>query len=193
MLNGTAPDHTTPSPPPATSPRHYPIERTEPSRPPDSIDQGFQWPPKFDLDEVDLSSDAHARNFRRPSARTQAPKYERRVEFDDEKSRDSALRYKSVASSIPAGVSTGVVSPRGTATSPKRGTRRERDRWEMLRSAPRWVVVAVGITILLASLVLLTYLLRRPQVAAGSAYVPLLASAASERGALVSLAHAGRR
>jgi type VI protein secretion system component VasF len=69
------------------------------------------------------------------------------------------------------------VSPREPAASSRHGTHRELARAETRRVAPRWVVVAIGVTILLVSLLLLTYVLRRPQVSAGSAYVRPLASA----------------
>lgn len=179
LLNGGAPEPapparpTAPPPPPINS-----IEQTASSRPGDSIDETFQWPPKFDLDAIDLSGDAHARNFRRRSSRTQATQVERRVDFDDERAPyDSAWRHESVASSVPAGVSTRAVSPREPARSSRRGTHRELARADIRRVAPRWVMVAIGVTILLVSLVLLTYFLRRPQVSARSAGVRPLASA----------------
>jgi len=180
LLNGGAPPEpappsrpTTPSPRPINS-----IEQTASSRPVDSIDETFQWPPKFDLDAVDLSGDAHARNFRRPSSRTQAPQVKRRADFDDERAPyDSAWRHESVASSAPAGVSAVAVSSREPAGSSRHGTHRELARADGRRVAPRWVLVAIGVTILVVSLVLLTYFLRRPQVSARSAGVGPLASA----------------
>ena len=190
LLNGP-PEQAPPSRPTAASPRPInsidktassrpldSIEQTASSRPLDSIEETFQWPPKFDLDAVDLSGDAHARNFRRRSSRTQAPQVERRVDFDDERAPyDSAWRHGSVASSVPANVRGVAVSPREPAASSRHGTHRELARAETRRVAPRWVVVAIGVTILLVSLLLLTYVLRRPQVSAGSAYVRPLASA----------------
>jgi len=203
LLNGGAPEQAPPSRPTAASPRPInsidktassrpldsidktassrpldSIEQTTSSRPLDSIEETFQWPPKFDLDAVDLAGDAHARNFRRRSSRTQAPQVERRVDFDDERAPyDSAWRHGSVASSVPANVRGVAVSPREPAASSRHGTHRELARAETRRVAPRWVVVAIGVTILLVSLLLLTYVLRRPQVSAGSAYVRPLASA----------------
>jgi len=179
LLNGIAPEQAPPSRPTAASPRPInSIEQTASSQPPDSIEETFQWPPTFDLDAVDLSGNAHARSFRRRSSRTQAPQVERRVEFGDEKAPyDSAWRHGSVASPVPAGVRGVAVSPREPAASSSRGTHRELARAETRRVAPRWVVIAIGITILLVLLVLLTYLLRRPQVSAGPAYVQPLASA----------------
>lgn len=189
LLNGSAPEPAPPSRPTAASPRPInpieqtasarpinSIEQTASARPVDSVEEIFQWPPTFDLDAVDLSGDAHARNFRRRSPRTQAPQVERRVEFDDERApQDSAWRHRSVASS--AGVSATGVFPREPAVASRRGTYREGARAETRRLAPRWVVVAIAITILLVSLVLLTYFLRRPQVSARSAGVRPLASA----------------
>ena len=191
LLNGSAPEQAPPSRPTAASPRPInsidktassrpldSIEQTASSRPLDSIEETFQWPPNFDLDAVDLAGNAHARNFRRRSSRTQAPQIERRVDFDDEKAPyDSAWRHGPVASSVSAGVRRVAVSPREPAASTRRGTHRELARAETRRVAPRWVMVAIGVTILLVSLLLLTYLLRRPQVTAGTAYVRPLASA----------------
>ena len=179
LLNGSAPEQAPPSRPTAAAPRKIDsIDQTASAQPLDSVEEIFQWPPKFDLDAVDLSGDAHARNFRRRSSRTQAPQVERRVEFDDERApHQSAWRHGSIASSAPAGVSAVAVSPREPAVVSRRGTHRDVARAETRRVAPRWVMVAIGIAILLASLVLLTYWLRRPQVAAGSAYVRPLASA----------------
>ncbi len=179
LLNGGAPEPTPPSRPTTPSPRPTnSIEQTASSRPVDSIDETFQWPPKFDLDAVDLSADAHARNFRRRSSRTQAPQVEPRADLDDVRTPpDSAWRHGSVASSVPAGVSAIAISPREPAVAARRGTYREVARAETRRLAPRWVLVGIGITILLVALALLTYWLRRPQVAAGSPDVRPLASA----------------
>jgi hypothetical protein len=178
LLNGGAPDPAPPSRPATASPRKIDsIEQTASSRPLDSVDETFQWPPKFDLDAVDLSGDAHARNFRRPSSRTQAPQVKRRADFDDERAPyDSAWRHESVASSAPAGVSAVAVSSREPAGSSRHGTHRELARADGRRVAPRWVLVAIGVTILLVSLMLLTYFLRRPQVSARSVGVRPLAS-----------------
>jgi len=180
LLNGSAPAQVPPSRPTAAASRKIDsIEQTaSSSRPLESIEEIFQWPPKFDLDAVDLSGDAHARKFRGRSSRTQAPQVERRVEFDDERApHDSAWRHGSVASSVPAGMSSVAVSPREPAVASRRGTHRELARAETRRVAPQWVVVAIGITILLVALMLLTYWLRRPQVAAGSPDVRPVASA----------------
>jgi hypothetical protein len=179
LLNGSAPEQAPLSRPTAASPRPInSIEQTASSRPLDSVEETFQWPPNFDLDAVDLAGNAHARNFRRRSSRTQAPQLERRVDFDDEKAPyESAWRHESVASSVPAGVRGVAVSPREPAASTRRGTHRELAGAETRRVAPRWVMVAIGVTILLVSLVLLTYFLRRPQVSARSADVRPLASA----------------
>jgi len=178
LLNGSAPEQAPPSRPTAASPRPInPIEPTASARPVDSVEEIFQWPAKFDLDAVDLSADAHARNFRRRSSRTQAPQVEQRADLDDVRTPpDSAWRHGSVASSVPAGVSAIAISPREPAVASRRGTHREVARAETRRVAPRWVLVAMGITILVA-LALLTYWLRRPQVAAGSPDVRPVASA----------------
>jgi hypothetical protein len=190
LLNGSAPEQAPPSRPTAASPRPInpieptasarPINSIEPTasaRPVDSVEEIFQWPAKFDLDAVDLSADAHARNFRRRSSRTQAPQVEQRADLDDVRTPpDSAWRHGSVASSVPAGVSAIAISPREPAVASRRGTHREVARAETRRVTPRWVLVAMGITILVA-LALLTYWLRRPQVAAGSPDVRPVASA----------------
>jgi hypothetical protein len=179
LLNGSAPEQAPPSRPTAAAPRTIDsIEQPAAARPRESVEEIFQWPPKFDLDAVDLSADAHARNFRRRSSRTQAPQVERRADLDDDRTpHDSAWRHGSVGSSVPAGVSAIAVSPREPAVTARRGTHREVARAETRRVAPRWVLVAIGITILLVAFVLLMYWLRRPQVAAGSADVRPLASA----------------
>jgi hypothetical protein len=157
LLSGTAPQETArPSRPTlASSPRSV-----------DSIDQTFPWPPKIDLDEIDLSRDANALNFRRPWARKQTARDQRRLEFDDQTpGHHSQVRHESAASSQPPSVSSTLVPPRVTAASPKRVAGREPGRAEARRVTPRWVVVAVALIVVLASLALLTYFLRNRQVA----------------------------
>jgi hypothetical protein len=155
LLDGTAPQETArPSRPTvASSPRSV-----------DSIEQTVPWPPKFDLDEIDLSRDANALDFRRPWTRTQTARDQRRLEFDDQTpGHHSQVRHESAASSQPPPVSATLVPPRVT---PKRVAGREPARAEARRVTPRWVVVAVALIVVVASLALLTYFLRNRQVAA---------------------------
>ena len=138
LLNGIGSEQATPSrPTPAPSLPLDSIEQTAPSHPLDSIGDAFQWPPKFDLDDVDLSRDAHARNFRRRSSRTQAPQDERRVELDDERPPyDSAWRHESVASSAPPVVRAMAVS--------REKRRRRLDVAHTVRSLMRKLVASRG-------------------------------------------------
>jgi hypothetical protein len=163
LLSGAAAEQAAPPPPAVASPLAL-----------DSIEQTFSWPPEFDLDEVDLSRDPHARNFRRPR-----PTSRQRVEVDDQTPpRHQQRGHESVASSVPPRMSAIVVPPRETAASSKRGTHREPVRAEARRVTPRWVVVAVALLVLLASAALLTYLLRNRQVTARQQNVQLLANSA---------------
>jgi hypothetical protein len=179
LLRDTAPEEAAPSQPSvASSPSVDPIEHTSrptvaSSRPLDSIEQTFQWPPQFDLDAIDLSQDPNARNFRRPSARTQAP-HERRVEFDDETSRHHSPFRNDAVPSSPRGAS---APPRETAASAKRGNGREPARAEARHLTLRWVVIAAALLVLLASAALLMYLLRNRQVTGHRNVQPLASSA----------------
>ena len=139
----------------------------------DSVEQTFSWPPDFDLDGVDLSGDPHARDFRRPRPITR-----RRVEVDDRTApAHSPLRHERGGSSLPPRATARVVPPRETVASSKRGTHRELVPAKARGGIPRWVVIAVALIILFASVALLTYLLRPRQVAGAPLYVRPLQSA----------------
>ena len=145
-----------PPPPPAASPPALDSAASPPAL--DSVEQAFSWPPDFDLDEVDLLHDPHARDFRRPRPHTQ-----RRVEVNDQTApRRTPPQHESVASSVPQRVR---VTPRETVGASKRGTLRELIRTEARRVIPLWVVVAITLMVLLASAALLTYVLRHREVA----------------------------
>jgi hypothetical protein len=167
LLRGAAAEQAVPPPPPPTPPAPPP---TAVASPPalDSVEPAFSWPADFDLDEIDLSRDPHARDFRRPRPITL-----QRVEVDDQTPpRRSQLRHESAASSPPLRVSAIVMPPRENAASSKRGIYRDLARAEASLGIPRWVMmVAVGLIVLLASVALLTYLLRHRDVAAGPPYV----------------------
>jgi PEGA domain-containing protein len=158
LLDGTAPQTTErPSRPTvASSPRAV-----------DSSEQTFPWPPEIDLDEIDLSRDANTLNFRRPWTRTQTARDQRRLEFDDHTPGDhSQVRHESAALSQPPPVSATLIPPRVTVASRKRGAGREPARGEARRVTLRWVVIAVALLVVVASVALLMYFLRNRQVAA---------------------------
>jgi len=163
-----------PAPPPSAPPPSAPPPSAPPpsavASPPvlDSAEPGFSWPADFDLDEIDLSRDPHARNFRRPRPITQ-----RRGEVGDQTPlRHSQRHHQSAASPPPPRASAIVMPPRENAASSKRDVYRNLARAEASLAIPRWVMmVAVGLIVLLASAALLTYLLRHRDVAAGPPYV----------------------
>jgi hypothetical protein len=160
LLSGAATEQAVPPPAPAVA---SPLAV-------DSVEQAFSWPPDFNLDEVDLSHDPHAREFRRPRRSTQ-----RRVEVNDQTApRRSQPHHESLASSLPSRPNVLLGQTAGAST---RGTLRELIRTEARRVIPVWVAVAVGLIILLASVAFLTYVLRHRDVAAGPPDVHRLASA----------------
>src|SRR5262245_25190705 len=80
LLRDAAAEHAAPPspiPPSAVPPSPAPPPSAPPplavASPPvlDSVEPAFSWPADFDLDEIDLSRDPHARNFRRPRPITQ--------------------------------------------------------------------------------------------------------------------------
>ena len=183
LLRGAAADQAAPPsavPPSAVPPSAAPPPPASPppavASPPvlDSIEPAFSWPVDFDLDEIDLSRDPHARDFRRPRPITQ-----RRVATDDQTPpRRSQLRHDSAASPPPARVSASVMPPRERAASFTRGIGHNLVRTEESLAVPRWVVIAAaGLIVLLASAALLMYLLRQRDVAAGPPDVQPFASA----------------
>jgi hypothetical protein len=129
LLSGPTPEKAAhPSPIPVPSPRAV-----------DPIDQTAPWPPKFDLDDIDLSHDSHALSFRRVATTRRASHDHRRAEFDDATPRgDSNLRDQLF--------STDRILFESDLTEKHRVTR-------------RWVIVAVALIILLAAAALLTYVL----------------------------------
>ena len=165
-------------PSPASPPSAPPSPAPPPSAPPplavasppalNSVEPAFSWPADFDLDEIDLSRDPHARNFRRPRPITQ-----RRAEVGDQTPlRHSQRHHESAALPPPPRVSAIVMPPRENAASSKRDVHRNLPRAEASLAIPRWVmIVAVGLIVLLASAALVTYLLRHRDVAAGPPYV----------------------
>jgi hypothetical protein len=160
-----APEQATRRPQPtATSPR--------PADPVRETGQGFQWPPAFDLDQVDLSQDAHAQTFRRPSVMTQMPT--RRAEFEEaETSRhESQVWHPSVTRSHSSRVN-------GASSF----TRRVAHVFGGVngRRTPLLWVIAVALVVLLASAALLVYVLRSRQVAAGVHNVSAITASNSSR------------
>jgi hypothetical protein len=156
LLRDAPPEQAVPS---RSAPSQSPLAS---SPAPDSVAQTFAWPPEFNLDEIDLSRDPHARQFRRPSSRPHAPHDERRFEFDEQTSRHHASpRHEPVPSSPPRRVSATSAPRRDTAISSKRSSLRDPVRAEARRVTWRRVVmVAIALIVLLASAGLLTYLLR---------------------------------
>lgn len=183
LLRGTAAEQAAPPPPAPLPPAPPPSNPPPPAvaSPPalDSLEPAFSWPTDFDLDEIDLSRDPDARHFRRPSARTQALGHKRGHERDDRTTphQHSKFRHESAASPPPPRVSASVMPPRESAASSKHGIDRNLVRTERSLAVPRWVMVAVGLIVLLASAALLTYLLRHRAVAAGPPDVDKVESA----------------
>ena len=176
LLRDAAAEQAAPPSPP--SPSRVPPSPVPPSPAPppsavasppvlNSVEPAFSWPADFDLDEIDLSRDPHARNFRRPRPITQ-----RRAEVGDQTPlRHSQRHHESAASPPPPRVSAIGMPPRENAASSKRDVNRNA-RAEASVAISRWVImVAVGLIVLLASAALLTYLLRHRDVAAGPPYV----------------------
>src|SRR5262245_56106488 len=179
LLRGAAAEHATPPPPAPLPPAPLPPAPLPPARPApapqapapaplavasppalDSIEPAFAWPADFDLDEIDLSRDPHARDFRRPRPITR-----RRVEVDDQSPlRHSQRHHESAASPPPPRVSGNAMPPRQNAASSKRGIHDNLGRAEASLRIPRWVVITVGLIVLLASAALLTYFLRHRDV-----------------------------
>jgi len=136
-----------------------------------SSEPAFSWPPGFDLDAIDLSVDPNARDFRRPR-----PRMQQTGEFAVQ-TPPRAQPHHDTAAWSPAprvsGVSTGT---RENAAFPRARTQHELARPErrriaqpwVTRVASRWVVIALAVTVLLASAALLVYWLQHRQVAAGS-------------------------
>jgi hypothetical protein len=166
LLSDTAPEQTVPSRPTVASSARAATVASSPSPDasspsPDSIGQTFAWPPQFDLDEIDLSRDANARHFRRPSARPQTLQHARGRERDDRTPHHhSDFHHESVTSPPPPRVSAIVMPPRENVASSKRGVYRNLVGAEASLTIPRWVVVAIGLIVLLVSAALLTYVLR---------------------------------
>lgn len=164
--NHHAPEQATRRPQPtATSPR--------PADPVHEIGEGFQWPPAFDLDQVDLSQDAHARTFRRPSAMTQTPT--RRAEFEEAETsgHQSQVRHHSVT------------RPQSARVNGASAFTRKIAQWfggvSGRRTPLLWVIAAVALVVLLVSAALLAYVLRNRQVAAGAHNVSAIAASNSDR------------
>ena len=171
LLRGAAAEHAAPPPPapPAAAPPAPALAPLAVASPPalDSVEPAFSWPVDFDLDEIDLSRDPHARDFRRPRPITR-----RRVDVDDQSPlRHSQRHHESAASPPSPRVSGHAMPPRQNAASSQRGTHGNLGRAEASLGIPRWVVITVGLIVLLASAALLTYFLRHRDVAGGPPYV----------------------
>jgi hypothetical protein len=167
-----APEQATrPPQPTAPSPR--------PANPVQEIGEGFPWPPAFDLDQVDLSQDAHAQTFRRPSVMTQMPT--RHAEFEEaETSRhQSQVRHHTVTRSHSSRVNGGSAFTRKVAQWFGGAGGR--------RTPLLWVIAAVALVVLLASAALLAYVLRNRQVATRAHNVSSIAASNSYRPARPAL------
>jgi len=126
----------------------------------DPVEQTGVWPPKFDLDDVDLSSDNHARSFRRVSTTSRAPHVQPRTDFDDATpGADSTLRDRADVATTPA-VTAQWSGFRQTALSAKRGgAEHEPIATDGRRAQLRRVIIIVALMIVLASVAVLTYVL----------------------------------